>query len=789
MSDFIATVSRDRDNSETWILSDRIWDATHSHSIHDLYIHGRPVVDYKMRLHYNRNGWIDYASHSWEVPFDVAYTRNGFREYELRDQILERYERLYGRFAGLLQIDRVYWVDSKNEIAVPALEVRLFSDWPLIAWHEIYHEDTLERLESKKTVRFVSNNIYKIHPVTAGIASVSIDNLTSSTILKNEFIHVRRDQSGTVPTSVIGNISKQDVDPNTAYTPGDEQPAIDDPAAATYSYGANCTSGCTEQNFDAVNVYYHLNDYRRNLKAYFDTLGVAPNLGFDPLPVVVNSLAVDFDEDGTFGDEANNAAYVQLTSEGTVSKALVFLRPAASATTASTCPNKRFFNVAREATTVVHEYQHYVTDRITGMISASKANTVNVGDIIHEGYSDYLATSQITRLNGETTVVTKLLDYSFRHCSQIIRDVNVLTPLENTVAFQTDEHYGGLTWASALWQLREEFGREIIDLVTLKSLFFLSVKPSSAEAVEALVQADNILYGGNHVGRIRKLFYNDLKFVGGNTTPFRDATQGLLEMGFQSCSSIGRRTQAIPSLASLLLWIACLFFASFKLRKSRWTSRTGFFIIFLPFIPTEVTAKTVRKISEEAVSPQKSKLFLSIGVDGIGGRVSFSDARSTGWGYSGRLGISLPIVRQFRVTGTAGYQIFQLKRSLVVSSVIEEPTSLEFTQKIGYLGVSGILGVALYIDEKDLESARWYLDLGGDLLFPVSAVQKNDVSGQSTFSSSDRPFMLLAGISLEKDISSRWILCGALHAHYNLASTSGSKLYGIRASIAGGMMF
>ena len=128
--------------------------------------------------------------------------------------------------------------------------------------------------------------------------------------------------------------------------------------------------------------------------------------------------------------------------------------------------------------------------------------------------------------------------------------------IESTIAPFYDV---GLTWASGLYQLRSEFDTvKNADLLVMKSLFFLTPTPGYIEAVEALVKADKALYDGAHVTRIRTLFYTELKFINGQTSPFRDTDTLVAEVGFKSCTSLSGplSTHPLASLGVFGVWIA-----------------------------------------------------------------------------------------------------------------------------------------------------------------------------------------------------------------------------------------
>jgi hypothetical protein len=269
-----------------------------------------------------------------------------------------------------------------------------------------------------------------------------------------------------------------------------------------------------------------------------EALGASSSFSTDPLNVIINSLRSDFNRNGTGTDDANNAAYLNEPCGDDIPRCLVFLRPAVPSE--GLCVGIQLYDLAREALVIAHEYQHYVTDLITRMVPGTLSKAV-VGDALHEGYSDYLAASHVSAASGSS--VSKVGEYAFQYCKAFVRDVSVLRVYTDNLGSSgsdptsdADPHNSGLSWASGLWKLRDELGVEKTDLIVMGSLFYLSTKPSFVEAVEALVQADGSLNGGNNSERIRNLFYTEVKFLGSSTDVFRDPARGIVEVGLRGCA-------------------------------------------------------------------------------------------------------------------------------------------------------------------------------------------------------------------------------------------------------------
>lgn len=534
-----------------WRLASRIVDNTHSHLFYALHYRGRPVLNRNLKLHFNRHGFIEYASSDWAVPISVHFDGDTeTRRRARRDDIARAFIAKFGRAPGRLELRPVVWVSRDSTRAAPAFEVVLSDERRGIFRTFFIDEKTGVNLQEKTTVRFA--DVFRINPDAEARQSVTLPGLAGgATSLSSSYFKVQRDEL------VGGSSTLKDVDPTQNFAAAGGY--FDDPTPAQYDSdcsGSTATS-CPNQAFEAVNVYFHLEGFRERLRDYFTALGATVTLPADPLPVIVNSLSVDVDGDGDGSTEANNAAYISQPcrdSDPTMTRCLVFLQPAPASSTSCGDGVKQFFSVAREAVVVVHEYQHYVTDSITGM--AMGQTQTNVGDALHEGFSDYFAASHVSQVVGSS--VTAVGAYAFQNCAAIIRDIGTVKVYDKD-SLETGPHYYGWSWASGLWKLRQEFGASVMDKITLKSLFLLSTTPGFMDAVEALVQADKALNSGANAARIRTVFYEEVKFIGGQTGQFRDVGAGVVEVGLRSCAfAASRATHSASAGASGAVLVAWL---------------------------------------------------------------------------------------------------------------------------------------------------------------------------------------------------------------------------------------
>jgi hypothetical protein len=141
---------------------------------------------------------------------------------------------------------------------------------------------------------------------------------------------------------------------------------------------------------------------------------------------------------------------------------------------------------ARDASVVVHELGHAVTDAICRLGRSFSRNTEARG--LSEGFSDYFAAS--------------LLDDP--RLGPFIADDpdgarNASDPgLRFPPGYRGEEHDLGAVWAAVLWGLRGRAGQQVTDRLVVESLDFLGPASTFEEARTALHTVDDRLFGGSH---------------------------------------------------------------------------------------------------------------------------------------------------------------------------------------------------------------------------------------------------------------------------------------------------
>ena len=239
-------------------------------------------------------------------------------------------------------------------------------------------------------------------------------------------------------------------------------PAVSSPNAFNFTR--------SDDRFEAVNAYYHIDSSRR----YAQSLDVGYTV-FDQ-PVKVNPQAFDGD----------NSAYIP------EDRSLDF--------------GTGGIDDAEDADVLWHEYAHALLDHaapgLTGMFE---------GRALHEGWADYWAASYSRFLSEEDPLIP-------RHDWSRLYNWDGNAPcwsgrtLDHTGHYDDDMEYEaagcqvmpavyqwGLLWATTMMKIYTRVGRPVMDRLHLASHAYLAVGATFRDAAEALIQADDAIYDGAHL--------------------------------------------------------------------------------------------------------------------------------------------------------------------------------------------------------------------------------------------------------------------------------------------------
>lgn len=547
-----------------WKISKRQEDETHIHFTFDLVFENHPVFFQHLKIHWNKEGFIDYVTNTLRKAISVPNRPQRVSWEELKDsltQALYKKTRFEGTAKGTLGL----WLNEDQSQAFWAFDIQAVPGRGGVLKRGIVSVETRELLEEKKIMRHWEgrpNEIVKAFPSLPR---------TKNSIPPNED---KYNFSDAEPMTVVvreAGILKDTVSwvrfdrPNGMnYTDIGSTNSINFTVPEEDTYSADCTATigtCSNQKLDGGNVFYHLKRYRSWLDDQAETFNATLQFAYDPIPSLVNFMGFSIQEDSegnpvSATSQSNNAAYIgtRCASDGSMERCLVFLRPRASPCELGG-DNKNWFSLAREALVIAHEYQHYVTDMISG-IEFGSVGGITVADVLHEGYSDYLGASYVTWNDSGKTDTYVIGAYGFQHCENLKRNLSSNSVFNPDFAY-VSPHRPGLVWASGLWELRSSLGPSTVDQIALKSLYFLSTSPGFIDSIEALIQADRSITGGLNETRIRTLFYDERKFIGSLTGAFQDGDKKILKVGFQGCANVeqAENPSSKVSYAVLLLWL------------------------------------------------------------------------------------------------------------------------------------------------------------------------------------------------------------------------------------------
>ena len=221
--------------------------------------------------------------------------------------------------------------------------------------------------------------------------------------------------------------------------------------------------------FEAVNVYYHIDKSQR----YLQSLDVGRDIQNNPIPVNPHGLGVE-DNSRYF----SNQNYIAFGLGGV--------------------------DDAEDAHVIWHEYGHaLLEDSAPGLLRSIE------GQALHEGWADYWATSYARSLVDDGTIQRDDWESLFKWDSG---DGSIWAGREmgfsgkypddthcDEGGFQCDIYLDGLLWASTLMEIYDNLGRQITDRLSLASHVYLEHPVTFRDAAEALIQADADLYAGEHV--------------------------------------------------------------------------------------------------------------------------------------------------------------------------------------------------------------------------------------------------------------------------------------------------
>ena len=335
-----------------------------------------------------------------------------------------------------------------------AWKVTLGSDEPLGSWDVFVDAASGQVLAARSTLRQADGQgkIFNPNPVvTLQNTSLRDQNNADYAALATAYSTVtlpRLDGSGYLKGSYVSVSAKLKKD--TALS-----------ATLSFLYGRS------DLRFEQVMAYYHID----RTQAYIQSLGFA---NVDNRQQAVTS-------NGTTADNS-------------------FYSPSSKAITYGTGG----VDDAEDADVIIHEYGHSVQDnQVPGFGSSAQAGAMG------EGFGDYLAFSMTAGATGQTGSYLACVaewdatSYDTRNPPCLRRlDGNKVYPTN----FVNEVHADGEIWSRALYDIWTTYGKTVADTLVIRSHFFLTPGASFSNGANAIIAADNALYGGSHVSSLRGIF-------------------------------------------------------------------------------------------------------------------------------------------------------------------------------------------------------------------------------------------------------------------------------------------
>jgi len=159
---------------------------------------------------------------------------------------------------------------------------------------------------------------------------------------------------------------------------------------------------------------------------------------------------------------------------------------------------------AEDAEVILHEYGHAIQDsQVTPFGFGTSVEAGSIG----EGFGDYFAVTvaDIVAPTADPACVADWDSVSYTtgtpHCLRRV-DANLHYPQD----LNGRVHHDGQIWSRALWDIRNELGAQVADMVILEAQFDFAPDTTMPAAAEATVEAARRLYGRRTAQVVRQAF-------------------------------------------------------------------------------------------------------------------------------------------------------------------------------------------------------------------------------------------------------------------------------------------
>lgn len=294
------------------------------------------------------------------------------------------------------------------------------------------------------------------------------------------------DSAAAVPAHAYRDVELQDVAESGSLA-GPHVKLVDrqPPGIAPPDAGSPLVFDRAADGFEDVNVYFHIDRTQRHLQSlgYTGARGVA-------------AYAIEADAHSANG--ADNSFFLPSTSrlaEGT----LHF--------------GEGGTDDAEDADLIVHEYGHAIQEWIApGTFAGSFASQSRA---LSEGFGDYWAYSaHVAQRLASGRDPFCLADWDARcagddpsqqcvyppgaDCLRRLDSTRTMADYETAGGGSGVEHRNGTIWSSALREVHQQLGRTVTDTIVIEALFGVPPNPTFAVMARRMIEADRLLFNGNH---------------------------------------------------------------------------------------------------------------------------------------------------------------------------------------------------------------------------------------------------------------------------------------------------